>query len=632
MNTSSNRSLALALVAGAVASTSLAPRQVAAQELGDIALDRFDPAPAGDDFFQVQGFRAGDGDVDFGAMVLGEYAHHPLTVHLLDDELGAGSEVSTVVSDQLFIHIGMSIGILERLQLSIDLPVAVVNRGNTAVAEGVSLLAPTGSAVGDLRAGFRLRLFGERDAPIGAAIGGYFFIPTGDDTEFTSNGSVRGQPALMLGGRAGPVVWGVNSGVMIQERSTYGNTLLGTNFTFGGGVALATENRGFQVGPELYGATLLDKHDQEGSLPPFDTKDTTLEAILGVKGRLEPFVLGGAAGPGITRGAGTAQFRAVLSVAYAPEPEGVVAASDRDGDGVFDEEDACPDAKGNRTAVPATNGCPDRDRDAIVDAVDACPDVPGVASADPRRNGCPPDRDGDGILDAQDACPDVKGIASSDRARNGCPPDRDGDGITDDVDACPDVVGVASAEPARNGCPLDTDGDGILDDKDACPKEPGQPNADPAKNGCPLAYLQGASIVISEQVQFQTGSHVILPASDALLDSVKNVLTNNPKITKVLIEGHTDNVGGAAYNQGLSQRRAASVRAWLVSRGVDDKKLDSKGFGFDRPIGDNTTPDGRQTNRRVEFKVLAGADSAVVAVEKTGTVPTPTPPPAPKRP
>lgn len=100
------------------------------------------------------------------------------------------------------------------------------------------------------------------------------------------------------------------------------------------------------------------------------------------------------------------------------------------------------------------------------------------------------------------------------------------------------------------------------------------------------------------------------------------------EITKVLIEGHTDSVGGAEYNQGLSNRRAASVRKWLVQHSVDGARLESQGFSFDRPIGDNATPEGRQSNRRVEFKVLTGAQQPGQAVQKSGTVPPISAPPS----
>ncbi|RZM07598.1 MAG: hypothetical protein EOO88_51530, partial [Pedobacter sp.] len=112
----------------------------------------------------------------------------------------------------------------------------------------------------------------------------------------------------------------------------------------------------------------------------------------------------------------------------------------------------------------------DRDGDGVPDADDKCPDTPGLASL----QGCP-DRDGDGIADGDDKCPDVAGIAKY----QGCPiPDTDGDGINDEQDKCPTVKGVARYQ----GCPIpDTDGDGVNDEEDKCPSRPG-----PASNqGCP---------------------------------------------------------------------------------------------------------------------------------------------------
>jgi len=149
---------------------------------------------------------------------------------------------------------------------------------------------------------------------------------------------------------------------------------------------------------------------------------------------------------------------------------------DRDGDGVPDESDDSPDEPG----TPGTEGRPDRDSDGIPDDADSCPDEPGAP-----EDGCPAptsdDRDGDGIPDAEDECPDEPGPPWT----WGCP-DRDGDGVRDGVDECPDVPGL----PENRGCPVlggddgdggDSDGDGVLDDADACPDEHG----DPEHDGCP---------------------------------------------------------------------------------------------------------------------------------------------------
>jgi OOP family OmpA-OmpF porin len=90
------------------------------------------------------------------------------------------------------------------------------------------------------------------------------------------------------------------------------------------------------------------------------------------------------------------------------------------------------------------------------------------------------------------------------------------------------------------------------------------------------------------------------------LSAVQKILADHQEITGVRIEGHTDNRGGAAMNLNLSTKRAASVLNWLVKRGIDKSRLTSKGFGLTRPIDTNTTEEGRQNNRRVEFHIDTG--------------------------
>jgi outer membrane protein OmpA-like peptidoglycan-associated protein len=112
-------------------------------------------------------------------------------------------------------------------------------------------------------------------------------------------------------------------------------------------------------------------------------------------------------------------------------------------------------------------------------------------------------------------------------------------------------------------------------------------------------------IVILDQVQFKTGSATILPASDELLTQVAMVLAEHPEIVKVEVQGHTDNRGGKKYNKKLSEKRAASVVKWLTKRGnVDGTRLTSHGYGMEEPIAENDTADGRQKNRRVQFKIV----------------------------
>ena len=239
--------------------------------------------------------------------------------------------------------------------------------------------------------------------------------------------------------------------------------------------------------------------------------------------------------------------------------------------------------------MPVIEAPKDRDGDGIVDSLDACPDQAGPAAL----HGCP-DRDGDGIADKDDTCPDVPGLARY----QGCPiPDTDRDGINDEEDKCPNVPGVARYQ----GCPIpDTDGDGVNDEEDKCPNEKG-----PASNfGCPVieqAIIEKVNTA-AKSIFFATGSAKLLAKSYPALNNVVKVLNDNPSF-KVDIEGHTDITGTHDKNMVLSDNRAASVKTYLVSKGVDESRITSKGYGPDKPIADNKTAAGKAKNRRVEMKL-----------------------------
>lgn len=136
-------------------------------------------------------------------------------------------------------------------------------------------------------------------------------------------------------------------------------------------------------------------------------------------------------------------------------------------------------------------------------------------------------------------------------------------------------------------------------------KEPEPPPPEPPPP--PKVEVKDEKIELNEKVNFETGKAALLPASKELLDEVAKVLTDHPELQKIRIEGHTDNAGGAAYNLKLSNNRAKSVREYLVSKGIDAKRLESKGFGLSKPIGDNKTPEGREQNRRVELHIVKRA-------------------------
>ncbi|MDP4262078.1 MAG: OmpA family protein [Bacteroidota bacterium] len=266
------------------------------------------------------------------------------------------------------------------------------------------------------------------------------------------------------------------------------------------------------------------------------------------------------------------------------------AVKDRDGDGVPDDEDKCPDAAG----LAKFKGCPDTDGDGIQDSEDKCPGEAGVAA----NGGCPyADKDKDGIPDKDDKCPDVFGV----KENNGCPlavVDTDKDGVPDSEDKCPTVPGLAR----YSGCPIpDTDGDGVNDEIDQCPNVKGTV----ARKGCPEEVKKEIVEKVNfaaRRVQFAYGKANLLPASHKVLDQVVSILKQNPSLV-LSVEGHTSSDAAFGANMKLSQQRADNVKAYLVSKGIAASRLIAIGYGPTRPISKGTSEAEKAKNRRVELKV-----------------------------
>jgi len=237
----------------------------------------------------------------------------------------------------------------------------------------------------------------------------------------------------------------------------------------------------------------------------------------------------------------------------------------------------------------------DRDGDGVPDSEDECPDQFGS----PTNKGCPEtDTDGDGLVDREDRCPNEPGPA----ANFGCPSDMDTDkdGLPDKIDRCPKEPGPKENE----GCP-DRDGDGVYDYIDKCPDTPGEKKFD----GCPnqshiKVTVTARAIELHEKVYFDFGKASIQRRSNPLLDQVAATLKQYPEIKKLRVEGHTDNKGSREYNQDLSQRRAQSVVDYLIGKGIESERLIAKGFGMEKPITSNKSEESRSKNRRVEMIIL----------------------------
>ncbi len=539
----------------AIAVLSSAASSANAQTAQGFSLDRFNPSERGSEWFVGDTLDLrGHGRPAFG--VVGDFAARPLVLYN-----GDGTPRSVPVRYQFLLHFGGAINLWDRVRIGADIPISIYQAGDGGVLNGVTYPAADSGGIGDVRLSADVRLLGTYGDVFTLAAGVQAFLPTGDRASYLGDNNLRFIPRVLAAGDVGIFVYSANIGFHYRGLDdTFAGSPRGSEIVGAVTAGVRVADKKLVVGPEIYGATVVTNSDALGAL-----RTTPLEGLMGAHYSFgERWRIGGGIATGLNRGFGEPRVRYVFSLEYVqgvaapppppkdepppekkPEPVPVVTPSDRDGDGIVDNDDACPDVKGVKTDDPKTNGCPPP----------------------------PPDRDGDGIIDAEDACPDVKGIKTSDPKTNGCPPDpdRDKDGIPNDDDACPDAAG---------------------------PKSP-----DPKKNGCPAAAVVGDQIKILDQVKFATASAVILKESETILIAVLKVLTDHPELKKIRIEGHTDNVGAPGYNKGLSQQRAISVMNWLVKHGIDKERLSAAGFGMERPIDSNASEPGRKNNRRVEFHI-----------------------------
>ncbi len=267
----------------------------------------------------------------------------------------------------------------------------------------------------------------------------------------------------------------------------------------------------------------------------------------------------------------------------APQPEPVphaAAPTDSDGDGLTDDEDKCPNEPEDMDQFEDEDGCPDadNDKDGIPDTRDTCPNDPETKNGVDDEDGCPEtDTDGDGLVGSADKCPER-------------PEDKDG---FEDTDGCPDP---------------DNDKDGVLDPNDKCPAKPETMNGFEDEDGCPdvLPKKIKRFTGVIKGIRFRTGSAKLRASSFRVLRKAVKLLEEFPAL-RLTISGHTDNRGARAMNVTLSQKRADSVKAYLVKKGVAADRIVAKGIGPDKPIASNKRWAGRARNRRVEFAPITGA-------------------------
>jgi outer membrane protein OmpA-like peptidoglycan-associated protein len=504
------------------------------------------------------------------------YSLNPLHLTTItSDRYALANTHGQPIQNQLTQYTTFGVELADRIILSATLPITWWQSGtnpqfSTGITGGplTTVFDASGPSVSDARIDFRYVAWRslDRKAAVGLQLSMYAPSGNGSRSNFGGDGGFAALPMITGEYTLKFITFVANTGVAFRPYNavndpTHGSGVgIGDEWRWAVGAFIPLMNGRHRIGGTIFGQTGIENNDRIGDTF-FGGPNTPVEwnaewrmklAIAGV----DQFWVGAGGGTRIAKGYGAPDLRVLaLFGAYVP---------------ILESDAVSPDPR--KVAKSDRDQMRDTDHDGIPDDLDPCP-------LDPEDHQEP---------DPNDGCPKL--------------PDRDGDGIPDKFDKCPDEPG-----PGPDGCPrknVDTDSDGIPDATDACPREPGQPDPDPKKNGCPkFIKLEGSQVRILQQVHFQTASAVILADSFPMLQEIVNLLKANPSIKKMMIEGHTDSDGPAPYNLKLSDQRAASVRAWLVQHGVEANRLDSHGYGEEKPIDDNNTAKGRAANRRVEFKI-----------------------------
>lgn len=547
------------------------------------------------------------------------FAKDPLVLR----ELGS-DETESVVGNQLKAEILLGLGLFDIVDIGLAVPLVMFQDGGDLGQFGRTGASIDSFALSDIRLTPKIRLIDpEWAAGFGAALLVPVYIPVGDTDSFNSDGAIRAEPRLALDwAHDSGLAVVANAGFQLRPKREARNFVSGNVVKWGAGLQIPVGWEPMKVVSSVFGTIPMEDAQQLGSVSLDELeRGNPIEAVGGLQFQLPADLIAQVgAGTGLNAAVGSPALRLFASLSYTPFGEKDV---DTDGDGLLDSVDQCPTEPEDFDQFEDEDGCPDPDNDGdnILDVDDSCPNEAGI----PELQGCPPvDTDGDGFQDHVDKCPNEPGIEELE----GCPAvDTDGDGIFDHKDKCPNEPGIEELE----GCPaVDADGDGIPDHKDKCPDEPGLPELEGCPKDGPKVVVTETEIRISETIYFDTGKATIQARSFNLLDTVAFVLKRHSKITGVRIEGHTDDVGKDASNLELSKARAKSVRDYLVSKGIDEARLSSEGYGESQPKADikglrgKDLREARALNRRVEFRIteidgknVEASDSVIIKEETT---------------
>jgi outer membrane protein OmpA-like peptidoglycan-associated protein len=569
---------------------------------------------------------------------LAEYAKAPLVQVQMPEEGGEPTEVA-VVDNLLALNLSAGVAAHERLRFDVLAPVYGLTTGVEQTSQG--------PAIGDMRVS--MMAIGVRPKHItggggpGLGVVGYLDLPTGTPGRFLGQQGIGGGAKLAATFEADQITVSGDVGAEFDKAVEGFANVQGTD--------KVVASLGFGVlASDTVGLTLEGVVQPPIEATTFDLATTAFpaESILSVRYRDASgghFTIGGAAG--ITDGPGVAAFRVFVGGGFGsqepPRPP------DFDPVGELRSTDLCP------LEAEVVNGWKDDD---------GCPDELSALAVDVRYQGV--SREADAEITGPDgprmerigiqglALDAVPGSRWQVRATSGC---LEGSAAATATEAGAQMV--IELQPLYDSQVtvevVGTDDQPLPDaqvlwQSDSPECIPAQPTAvDPAtgaltqkiafgthtvkvtapfhtlheeevtfrkgdaktlqvKLGAALISVEKKQIKILEKVQFETGKAVIKPESFGLLNEVAATIITNPDLGRVEVSGHTDSRGGEDFNQKLSERRAESVRTYLVEQGVSEQRLLAVGYGETKPIDTNKTVEGREANRRVEFNLIDADD------------------------
>jgi OmpA-OmpF porin, OOP family len=518
-----------------------------------------------------------------------------------------------------------SLGVSDRFELTLAAPI-------TLYQNGAGLGAVTGtndelvrSAVRDFRFGGALAILqrsrvGEIRGPA-LTLRVEFAAPTGSPGSFAGGSTMTAAPSLAFDQHFGKLDLAAQVGARIRGESKLANAVVGTQIYYSLGASYAVIPDGLlsvsgeafalltlaEQGPTMHGS---DPGTSQPLVPAeWIASATTTPFLAGDLG----FSLGGGGALPLSPDAlTTPRFRFNLGLRYAPTGH------DRDGDGILDRDDKCPDVAEDRDGFQDEDGCPDPDNDGdgILDARDKCRDAPEDFDGFKDDDGCPDlDDDGDGIPDADDKCRNEPEDKDGFQDEDGCPDlDNDGDGIPDKVDLCPsapedkdgykdgdgcpdpdnDLDGIPDVQDRcpleaedkdgyqdEDGCPEpDNDFDGILDRADKCPNEAETIDGNQDEDGCPEPNAKsrvswaGDRVLVDRPARFAAGNAKLSAVLEKQARMAAQLILGHAPIENVVIEAFPDRAGDTSLQAvDLAARRAEALKGVLVKAGLPAEKI-----------------------------------------------------------